>query len=75
MKRLFQGIAFILFGMLLVLIAMVDPVLSDGILRMVADLVALIMGIVGLVYTLTPGKLELVVSPGKDNGGIERTGD
>ena len=75
MKRLFQGIAFILFGMLLVLIAMVDPVLSDGILRMVADLVALIMGIVGLVYILTPGKLELVVSPGKDNGGIERTGD
>ena len=75
MKRLFQGIAFILFGMLLVLIAMVDPVLSDGILRMVADLVALIMGIVGLVYTLTPGKLELVVSPGKDNGGTERTGD
>lgn len=75
MKRLFQGIAFILFGMLLVLIAMVDPVLSDGILRMVADLVALIMGIVGLIYTLTPGKLELVVSPGKDNGGIERTGD
>lgn len=75
MKRLFQGIAFILFGMLLVLIAMVDPVLSDGILRMVADLVALIMGIVGLVYTLTPGKLELVVSPGKDNGGIERTED
>lgn len=75
MKRLFQGIAFILFGMLLVLIAMVDPVLSDGILRMVADLVALIMGIVGLVYTLTPGRLELVVSPGKDNGGTERTGD
>ncbi len=75
MKRLFQGIAFILFGMLLVLIAMVDPVLSDGILRMVADLVALIMGIVGLIYTLTPGKLELVVSPGKDNGGTERTGD
>ena len=74
MKRLFQGIAFILFGMLLVLIAMVDPVLSDGILRMVADLVALIMGIVGLVYTLTPGKLELVVSPGNDIGGIERTG-
>ena len=50
MKRLFQGIAFILFGMLLVLIAMVDPVLSDGILRMVADLVALIMGKIGRAH-------------------------
>ncbi len=48
-----QGIVFILFGVLLVLIAMVDPVLSDGILRMVADLVALIMGILGVALSLS----------------------
>lgn len=48
-----QGIVFILFGVLLVLIAMVDPVLSDGILRIVADLVALIMGILGVALSLS----------------------
>ena len=46
-----QGIAFILFGMLLLWITMIDPVLSDGVLRMVVDLTALIMGIIGLVFS------------------------
>lgn len=78
MRKLFQGMAFILFSILLVLAAAFDPFLSHfwgGGLHLILDLLALILGIVGLVYTLTPGKLELVVSPGKDNGGIERTGD
>lgn len=52
-KKQAQGIAFILFGMLLVLIAMIDPVLSDGILRMVMDLAALIMGILGVARSLS----------------------
>lgn len=78
MRKLFQGMAFILFSIFLVLAAAFDPFLSHfwgGGLHLILDLLALILGIVGLVYTLTPGKLELVVSPGKDNGGIERTGD
>ena len=78
MRKLFQGMAFILFSILLVLAAAFDPILSNfwgGGLHLILDLLALILGIVGLVYTLTPGRLELVVSPGKDNGGTERTGD
>ena len=78
MRKLFQGMAFILFSIFLLLAAAFDPFLSHfwgGVLHMILDLLALILGIVGLVYTLTPGKLELVVSPGKDNGGTERTGD
>ena len=78
MRKLFQGMAFILFSIFLVLAAAFDPFLSHfwgGGLHLILDLLALILGIVGLVYTLTPGKLELVVSPGKDNGGIERTVD
>lgn len=78
MKRSSQGIGFLLFGILLLLAAAFDPFLSHfwgGGLHLILDLLALILGIVGLVYTLTPGKLELVVSPGKDNGGTERTGD
>lgn len=77
MKKLFQGIAFILFSILLVLAAACDPVLSNfwgGGLHFILDLLALITGIVGLLYTFIPEKLELVVSPGKDNGGTERTG-
>lgn len=57
-KKQAQGIALILFGMLLVLIAMIDPVLSDGILRMIEDLAALIMGILGVALSLS-----------KDHGG------
>lgn len=57
-KKQAQGIALILFGMLLVLIAMIDPVLSDGILRMIVDLAALIMGILGVALSLS-----------KDHGG------
>jgi hypothetical protein len=78
MRKLFQGMAFILFSIFLVLAAAFDPILSHfwgGGLHLILDLLALILGIVGLVYTLTPGRLELVVSPGKDNGGTERTGD
>ena len=52
-KKQAQGIAFILFGMLLILIAMVDPVLKDGVLRMAVDLVALIMGIIGMAFSLS----------------------
>lgn len=54
-KKQAQGIALILFGMLLVLIAMIDPVLSDGILRMIVDLAALIMGILGVALSLSKG--------------------
>lgn len=54
-KKQAQGIALILFGMLLVLIAMIDPVLSDGILRMIVDLAALIMGILGVALSLSRG--------------------
>lgn len=57
-KKQAQGIVLILFGMLLVLIAMIDPVLSDGILRMIVDLAALIMGILGVALSLS-----------KDHGG------
>ena len=68
MKRLFQGIAFLLFGILLVLAAAFDPFLSHfwgGVLHVILDLLALITGIVGLIYTSIPEKLELVMSPPK----------
>ena len=68
MKRLFQGIAFLLFGILLVLAAAFDPILSNfwgGVLHVILDLLALITGIVGLIYTSIPEKLELVMSPPK----------
>ena len=60
--------AFILFSILLVLAAAFDPFLSHfwgGVLQMILDLLALILGIVGLIYTSIPEKLELVVSPPK----------
>ena len=68
MRKLFQGMAFILFSIFLVLAAAFDPFLSHfwgGGLHLILDLLALILGIVGLIYTSTPGKLELVVSPPK----------
>lgn len=68
MRKLFQGMAFILFSILLVLAAAFDPFLSHfwgGVLQMILDLLALILGIVGLIYTSIPEKLELVVSPPK----------
>lgn len=46
-----QGIIFILFGMLLVLIATSDPV--TGILQVILLLLALIMGIMGLMLSLS----------------------
>lgn len=53
-----QGIVFILFGMLLVLIAISGPVpyMLGGILQVVLLLLALIMGIMGLILSLSKDK-------------------
>lgn len=53
-----QGIVFILFGMLLVLIAISGPVpyMLEGILQVVLLLLALIMGIMGLILSLSKDK-------------------
>ena len=67
MKKLVQGIAFILFSILLVFAAALDPFLSTfwgGGLQIVLDLLALILGVAGLLRMLQ-GDVELVVSPSK----------
>ena len=49
MRKLFQGMAFILFSIFLVLAAAFDPILSHfwgGGLHLILDLLALILGIV-----------------------------
>lgn len=54
MKRQVQGIAFILFGMLLALIAAVDPwVPIVGGVQPLLLLLAVILGIIGLVFSLS----------------------
>lgn len=68
MKKLVQGIAFIMFSILLVFAAALDPFLSTfwgGGLQIVLDLLALILGVAGLLRTLLQGDVELVVSPSK----------
>lgn len=72
MKKLAQGVAFILFSILLVLAAAFDPFLSTfwgGGLQMILDLLALAVGAAGLLRTLLQGDVELVVSRTKDQGG------
>lgn len=54
MKKQLQGIAFILFGMLLALIATVDPwVPIVGGVQPLLLLLAVILGIIGLVFSLS----------------------
>ncbi|MBD5099315.1 MAG: hypothetical protein HDT35_07225 [Clostridiales bacterium] len=52
MKKQVQGIGFILFGMLLTLIAVVDPWVPGlgGASQWILLLLALVMGIVGLAF-------------------------
>ena len=72
MKKLVQGLAFILFGIVLVLAAAFDPILSNfwgGGLHVILDLLALILGAAGVLRTLLQGDVELVVSPTKDERG------
>ena len=59
MRKQLQGIAFILFGMLLVLIAIIDPWIPiiDGAGQPLLLLLGLVMGVVGLVFSFS-----------KDNG-------
>ncbi|MBD5084269.1 MAG: hypothetical protein HDT33_04185 [Clostridiales bacterium] len=58
MRKQLQGIAFILFGMLLVLIAMLDPwvPILDGAVQPLLLLLGLVMGIVGLALSLSKDK-------------------
>lgn len=55
MRKPLQGIAFILFGMLLVLIAVFDPWIPilDGAVQPILLLLGLAMGIAGLVFSLS----------------------
>ena len=69
MKKLVQGLAFILFGIVLVLAAAFDPILSNfwgGGLHVILDLLALILGAAGGVKTPHQGAVEMVQFPNKD---------
>lgn len=54
MKKQIQGLALILFGILLVLIAMVDPWIPiiEAVAQTLLLLVGFVSGIVGLVFSL-----------------------
>ena len=72
MKKLVQGLAFILFGFVLAFVAAFDPFLSNfwgGVLHVILDLMSLILGAAGLLRTLLQGDVEVVVSLPKNEQG------
>lgn len=54
MKKQIQGLALILFGILLVLIAMVDPWIPiiEGVAQTLLLLIGILSGITGLIFSL-----------------------